>query len=240
MNYLRGMIEKAPPSPRPDRGDATREKLLSASIDVFGRLGFDGATTRALADAAGVNLQAIPYYFGGKEGLYIATAEYLASLIAAYVGDFRTRVRARLMEAQSRPVDADEARALLTEILERMSALFLSSQSEPWARFIIREQMEPTEAFNRVYGGIMQPMLGIAGSLVGIVLGEDPASERVRLRTFALIGGVMVFRMAHAAVLKQLDWTTIGPRELDVVRTLVGELVASLIKPDSSQRSSSS
>jgi hypothetical protein len=72
------------------------------------------------------------------------------------------------------------------------------------------------------------------------VLGEDPASEHVRLRTLALLGGVMVFRMAHAAVLKQLDWTTIGPRELDVVRTLVGELVASLDKPDISQRSSSS
>ncbi|MDF2116403.1 CerR family C-terminal domain-containing protein [Roseiarcaceae bacterium H3SJ34-1] len=224
------MSEKTPPSPsqRPDRGDATREKLLAASIDVFGRLGFDGATTRALADAAGVNLQAIPYYFGGKEGLYIAAAEYLTTLISAHVGDFRTRVRARLAQGPSNPVDADEARALLTEILERMAGLFLSSQSEPWARFIIREQMEPTEAFSRVYGGIMQPMLGIAANLVGIILGEDPASEHVRLRTFSLLGNIMVFRVAHAAVLKHLDWTTIGPRELDAVHSLVGEVVASL------------
>jgi len=242
MNYRFAMIEKTlpPASPRPERGDATREKLLAASIDVFGRQGFDGATTRALADAAGVNLQAIPYYFGGKEGLYIATADYLASLISAHVADFRTGVRTRLAEAQSRPIDADEARALLTEILERMSVLFLSSQSEPWARFLIREQMEPTEAFTRVYGGVMQPMLGIAGSLVGIVLDEDPASEHVRLRTFGLLGGIMIFRVAHAAVLKQLDWTTIGPRELGVVRTLVGELVASLNRSATPQRNTSS
>ena len=39
------------------RGDLTREKLLTASIDVFGRYGFDGATTRMLTDAAGVNQQ---------------------------------------------------------------------------------------------------------------------------------------------------------------------------------------
>jgi AcrR family transcriptional regulator len=221
------LIEKAPP-PRLDRGDATREKLLTASIDVFGRLGFDGATTRALADAAGVNLQAIPYYFGGKEGLYIAAAEHLTSMVAAHVGDLRARVHARLAEGTAKPVEADEARALLTEILERMAALFLSSQSEPWARFVIREQMEPTEAFARIYGGIMQPMLGIAGNLVGIILGEDPASEHVRLRTFGTLGGIMIFRVAHAAVLRQLNWTAIGSRELDVVRTLVRDLVASL------------
>lgn len=71
---MAGKSNRPAPSRRGNRGDVTREKLLSASVDVFGRYGFDGATTRMLADAAGVNLQAIPYYFGGKEGLYIATA----------------------------------------------------------------------------------------------------------------------------------------------------------------------
>ena len=56
------------------RRDQTRERLLSASLDVFGRLGFDGASTRQLADAAGVNLQAIPYHFGNKEGCLLYTS----------------------------------------------------------------------------------------------------------------------------------------------------------------------
>src|SRR6478735_11865643 len=100
------------------RGDLTREKLLTASIDVFGRYGFDGATTRMLTDAAGVNQQAIPYYFGSKEGLYIATAEFIAQQIGVHVSPMREKVRGRFHQSEEagNPVGEAEARALLTQI----------------------------------------------------------------------------------------------------------------------------
>jgi len=220
---------------RAERESLTRDKLLSAAIDVFGRYGFDGATTRALADAANVNLQAIPYYFAGKEGLYIAAAEHIASLIHAHVAELRNRVCARLdeIEGNSSPVSTGEARALLSEILQTMATLFIGRQSEPWARFLIREQMAPTEAFTRVYGSVMRPMLEMIGKLIAILLGEDAASEHVRLRALALLGSVMIFRIAHAAVLAQLDWKSIGDRETEIIRGLAIELVASVSKQGS-------
>jgi len=216
-----------------DRGDATREKLLTTSIDVFGRYGFDGATTRMLSEAAGVNQQAIPYYFGGKEGLYIAAAEHIGSAIAAHISTLRERTRSRLAEAETAgaPIGREEARSLLAEILQTVAMLFISRESEPWARFLIREQMEPTEAFKRVYGGVMKPMLEVVGRLVAILLGDEPGSQHVRLRTLALIGSVMVFRVAHAAVLAQLEWNSIGPEEAEIIRGLARELVAA-IKPE--------
>ncbi|KXF76539.1 TetR family transcriptional regulator [Paramesorhizobium deserti] len=213
-----------------DRGDATREKLLTTSIVVFGRYGFDGATTRMLSEAAGVNQQAIPYYFGGKEGLYIAAAEHIGSAISAHVSALRDHTRSRLTEAETTgtPIGREEARGLLTEILQMIAALFVSRESEPWARFLIREQMEPTEAFKRVYGGVMKPMLEVVGRLVAILLEDEVGSQRVRLRTLSLIGSVMVFRVAHAAVLAQLEWKAIGPQELDIVRGLARELVSTI------------
>ncbi len=226
--------KKASPAPRgrprAERGDVTREKLLLAAIDVFGRRGFDATTTRALARAAGVNLQAIPYYFGGKQGLYIAAAEHIGSLIASDTADVRERARARLGEAEDRGIviGKDEARVLLTEVLQRMAALFLGHESETWARFLIREQMEPTEAFRRVYAGVMGPMLGLLGKLIATILDEDPRSEHIRLRTMSLAGSVVVFRVAHAAVLAHLEWQTVGPREVEVVGALAAELAASI------------
>ncbi|MBB4188663.1 AcrR family transcriptional regulator [Sinorhizobium terangae] len=216
--------------PRADRGDVTREKLLSASIDVFGRYGFDGATTRMLADKAGVNLQAIPYYFGGKEGLYIAAAEHLASIIGGHVADLRSVILTRFAEldAGGTEMAPAEARALLTQMVQRMIVLFVSERSESWARFIIREQMEPTEAFNRIYGNIMRPMIEMARRLIGTILSDDPASERIRLRTLSFVGSVLVFRMAHAAVYAQLEWETAGPHELEILRQHAAELVAVL------------
>lgn len=220
--------------PRPDRGDLTRDKLLLAAIDVFGRLGFEAATTRTLANAAGVNLQAIPYYFGGKEGLYVAAAEHIGAMIVAHVEAPRNRIRRRLAEAaEGGPAIApDEARRLLADMLQAMAELFIGETSESWARFIIREQMTPTEAFARIYGTVMGPLLDAARRLVAILLAEDPSSELVRLRTLSLVGGVLVFRVAHAAAMAQLDWKRVGPREVEAVRALARELVEAIGRPE--------
>jgi AcrR family transcriptional regulator len=224
------MTKNTPKTEINARSDATREKLLAASLDVFGRYGFDGATTRKLADAAGVNLQAIPYYFGGKEGLYVATAEYLVSIIGRHVGDLRQRIALHLMalDATGTPLGKAEARQFLVEIVQTMVALFVSRESESWARFLIREQMEPTEAFQRVYQGIMRPMIETGRRLVGTILGEDPKSESVRLRTLSLIGSVLVFRTAHAAVMAQMEWDSIGDKQVEIVRAHAAGLVAAL------------
>ena len=213
-----------------DRGDATRQKLLTAAIDVFGQYGFDGTTTRALASSAGVNLQAIPYYFGGKEGLYLATADHLATMITSHLGSARQQVQARLaaIAAEGRPITRDEARELLTALLHAAAEMMVSERSRAWARFIIREQMAPTEAFSRLYEAVMRPMLEAVRRLVGVLLNEAPNTERVRLRAISLLGSIMVFRVANAAALRQLEWAEMGPRELDAIRNLVTEIVRSL------------
>lgn len=53
----------------------TREGLLRAAGTVFGEKGYEGATVKDLADAAGVNVSLVSYYFGSKEGLYRACLE---------------------------------------------------------------------------------------------------------------------------------------------------------------------
>ncbi|EJT04661.1 CerR family C-terminal domain-containing protein [Rhizobium sp. CCGE 510] len=213
--------------PASARAEIARQKMLSAALDVFGRYGFDGASTRQLTEAAGVNLQAIPYYFGSKEGLYIATAEYLMARIDMHVGDMRARIGTHLMtlDAAGKPLGETEARRFLADILQTMVTLFVGKESESWARFLIREQMEPTEAFARVYQGIMRPMIEMSRRLIGVILREDPASEHVRLRTFTLIGSILVFRVTHAAVLTQMEWDAVGPEQVQTLRGLAAELV---------------
>jgi len=215
---------------RIERGDQTREKLLLAAIDVFGRVGFDAATTRMLSETAGANQQAIPYYFGNKEGLYLAAAASIGDGIQEHIAPLRSLVFARVEEVRSgtAPLGTDEARRLLTEIIQRMAALFASSRSEPWARFIIREQMQPTAAFRKIYDSVMGPLLNVCDHLIGTLLGKDPASERVRLRTLSLVGSVLMFRMGRASVLASLNWKTIDDKGLAAIEALVVELVASI------------
>ena len=56
---------------RRDR-EATKAALLAAAVQVFAERGYDAATTREVAQAAGVNEQLIQRYFGGKAGLLLA------------------------------------------------------------------------------------------------------------------------------------------------------------------------
>lgn len=52
-------------------GDAsTRDRILAVALEAFSELGFDGASTRAIAARAGVNQGLIPYYFGTKDELW--------------------------------------------------------------------------------------------------------------------------------------------------------------------------
>ncbi|HXS40521.1 MAG TPA: CerR family C-terminal domain-containing protein [Stellaceae bacterium] len=216
------------PSRAGARGEEMRNRLLEAAIDVFARHGYDGASTRMLARAAGANLQAIPYYFGGKEGLYLAAADYIAGRIRGHVGPVAARVRARLAAQGGATLPPAEASALLAEMLRTAARLMLSEESAHWARFIVSEQMEPTEAFERIYAGVMSPLLETARGLVGALMGEDAASEIVRLRTLALLGQVLVFRVAHAAVMRQLGWQEIGPREFALIDAMIQRSVGAI------------
>jgi hypothetical protein len=75
---------------------------------------------------------------------------------------------------------------------------------------------------------VLKPLLETTRTLVGVILGEDPSSEHVRLRTLSLFGGVLVLRTANAAARAQLGWTTIGDHQVDAVRGLARELVDTL------------
>jgi AcrR family transcriptional regulator len=58
--------------------EATKAALLGAGAQVFAARGYDAATTREVAQAAGVNEQLIQRYFGGKSGLLLAIIERFA------------------------------------------------------------------------------------------------------------------------------------------------------------------
>lgn len=212
------------------RNDGAREKLLLAALELFGQYGFDGVSTRKLAEQAEVNLQAINYYFGNKRGLYNAVADYLIERLQVRIGDRRKMVLGRFAEAQSgvRPIDDTEARAILAMLCESLLTLFADEESAVWVRYMVREQAEPTEAYDRIYVGFMQPMLMVARHLVGILLRADPNSDRVRLRTLSLVGSLIVYRVGRATILREMEWSSVGPKEVATIRSITADLVAGI------------
>ncbi len=68
----------------------TRTKLIDTATPLFADNGLAGVSVRELAQAAGANVAAVSYHFGGKEGLYHAVLEYQFEPIAAALERIKT------------------------------------------------------------------------------------------------------------------------------------------------------
>lgn len=174
-----------------------QQRLLDIAIAEFGARGLDGASTREIARAAGTAMSSITYHYGGKEGLYLAAADYIAERIGDHMAP---AIRDEGIPSETTP---DEARAIVHDILDRYVDTMAASKSAAWSLFIMREQMEPTEAFEHIYGGLMGRMLATLVELVCIATGRrEPPTAQVAVVT--LIGQVAGLRSARATVLKLL------------------------------------
>ncbi|GLW61968.1 TetR family transcriptional regulator [Actinomadura rubrobrunea] len=55
--------------------EPARERILEAAARLFAALGYDGTSTRLIAEAAGLNVATVAYHVGGKRDLYLAVME---------------------------------------------------------------------------------------------------------------------------------------------------------------------
>jgi AcrR family transcriptional regulator len=52
-----------------------KDRILDVAEKMFSELGFEGASTRTIAGEADINIAMLHYYFGSKEGLFLAVFE---------------------------------------------------------------------------------------------------------------------------------------------------------------------
>lgn len=64
------------PAPAPRRSDATKAAILAAAREQFAISGYQGATIRAIASAAAIDPAMVMRYYGNKEALFAAAAEF--------------------------------------------------------------------------------------------------------------------------------------------------------------------
>jgi TetR/AcrR family transcriptional regulator len=103
---MAGRISTAERAPQ-QRGLDTRARIVEAALATFADLGFDGATTRDIAERAGVNQGLITYHFAGKLALWQAAADDIFATLRAHfaahipaLADADPATRLRLMVRQ--------------------------------------------------------------------------------------------------------------------------------------------
>jgi AcrR family transcriptional regulator len=60
--------------------EETKQRIIQGAAQVFGEMGYDGATTRAIAEATGVNEVTLFRHFGNKKNIFMAVIERFSAL----------------------------------------------------------------------------------------------------------------------------------------------------------------
>ena len=201
----------------------TREAILEAALRGFGEKGFEATGVREIAAAAGCNVAAISYHFGGKEGLRAACAEH----IVARMG--KVLAAARAEDAPASPAEAEVTLVLLARSLVRF--LLVEPDGRLVAGFLLREMAQPSSALDTIYEGLFEGAHARVCALWSAATGQPADSEPVRLAVFATIGQILYFHVARPVVTRRMGWPAIGGAEAaaiagTVVRNLHVRLAA--------------
>lgn len=218
---------------KPKSGAPSRERLLEAAVDVFGKHGFEAATTRMIAREAGVNLAAIPYYFSGKEGLYHAAVAHIVEKIETKAGATFRKMASLASEAELSPKAAlDGMEALLEAVVNFMVG---SPEAARVARIILREQLDPSSAYDIIFKRVMTPVIDAIAGFTAAVSGAD-SYRTAKLRAMAIMGQIMAFRVARETAVRSMGLVGYSPEETEKIRSIVLEhtraIIASLSPPN--------
>ncbi|MFP4349302.1 MAG: CerR family C-terminal domain-containing protein [Desulfococcaceae bacterium] len=216
-------------SPKSSKEDP-RHRLIDAGLEIFGTHGFEGATTRMLAAKAGVNQAAIPYYYGGKEGLYHAVVAYIAENAGRFMLPVTEKITAAL---QTDDLSTDAAVGLLVKQLSAFIQLVGQGESRRWGRIIIREQMQPTKAFDIIYDHVIRRVHEACAGLIGHILQIPPASDTAIIRAHSVVGQAMIFQAARETILRRLGRREFTLDDIEMIRSIVEDQIRNTLRHSS-------
>jgi AcrR family transcriptional regulator len=183
----------------------SKQKLIDAAIVVFSEKGVEGASTRDIAKVAGVNHAAISYYFSGKEALYAACLDAIIEIGRVEMGDMAIRLREGV---SGKTPDEAQCLQLLDLFIETMTRFFLSCRERiVTSRIVLRELVDPTPAFDRLYDGMMRDLHESLTRIVACLAGLPADSRKAIICAHAVMGQMMGFQNGRAIIERRLGLT---------------------------------
>ena len=193
----------------------TRDLLLYKGMELFALHGYDGLSLRYLASACQVNLAAVGYHFGGKEGLYCAIWEHV-------INKFDEDYSFRLTRLNEKIDEANGDRKVLAECAETMVNTYLEFSLEMgrtnWISQMIQWELgHPTASYDIIFTNLVLPVKNLSTKLTGAAWGIDPKSERCIIAAHAILGQLFSFFSASHGFLSHIGWQSFGPDEMEKI-----------------------
>ena len=145
----------------------TRDRLLAAAWEVFPEHGYQGTTTAQICKQAEANGAAVNYYFGSKQGLYVAMWQQ-------HFGDAAAHIAALMPQAEGRPPE---------ERLRLRIRTFLGNVLDggPLGRLWLHELVRPTGLIDDLRRQALANARQGMRAVLRVLLGEEASEHEVTL-----------------------------------------------------------
>ena len=197
----------------------TREKLLQTATELFAKRGIDGVSTRDLAKVSGVNLCSINYYFGSKQNLYDAVLECVIEKIS----NFASSKQIPLQTKNLSPIE--EFDAFSSNMVDFLCSDKISGAG---AELLIKEIIQPTNVYNKLYQTVIEPMHKRMTAIAMKITGLD--EHNAIIQTHCLMGQVVMFKVHKSALLRRLDVKDYSPKLIKEIKSRIIENCHILLK----------
>ena len=211
------------------KGEDTARRILEAAIEVFAEEGYDGASTRSLADRAKVNLPAIQYYFGSKEGLYRAAIDQIIGLVETHLAPAAGAV-AKALEGKR---DTEKLFAALYQLLDAFTALVTSRHAtSSRSRFIARAEIEGKPALDLIHESVTRLGVRPCTEVVAKLLRRNADDQEILVRTLAILGQIFVFhsKCNNKSARQDMDWDRLDEPKVRVIQTIIREQTTAILR----------
>ena len=158
--------------------EETRERVVRAAGEVFGRHGFDGTTIRQITKRAGVNVAAVNYHFRDKAELYLRVLREAKGLCS----DLGT------MEFTGAP--EEQMRGMIFAFVRGL----LDPERPTWHRQVImQEMMRPTPALDLILREMTEPIHRRLRAIIAAMVGTKLPGAKLDMLTCSVLGQCLFY-----------------------------------------------
>lgn len=209
-----------------ERATGTRERILRATESLFVTHGFDGSSLRLVTSAAKVNLGAVNYHFGGKEGLFEALIAQ--RLDALHAGRLTLLDR---YEAEARDKALDCERILDALFIPALDIARHREGGEDFLRFLGRVYIDPSPVLRKFLSERYAPSIARFKDAFARALPQIPRQELSWRLHFMM--GALAYTLAGADAWKLISALSPGeqPNDALLLHRLAPFLIAGLQAP---------
>lgn len=187
--------------------DDTKERILDGAERLFGAQGYSGTSLRAVTREAGVNLAAVNYHFGSKEGLLVAVLERRIAPLNA-----ERLARLDALEAREAPPSLEELVRVFVEPPVRLF-LDLGEEGRGVLRLLGRSHTESERAFCTSIPRLFEETIRRFHRAFSRALPELPP-EAVTFRLMALVGVLTFFLHRRPPAMEGIPLPNLDPSHL--------------------------